>query len=72
MKKDYFLKNVLTIKNVNIHEFSYPITTKIYKFKGANQQKASVHAVELTPHSRFLRLKTDHISANSKQNLKIL
>jgi hypothetical protein len=29
-----------------------------------------VHAVLLTPHERFFRLKIDHISANSKHNKK--
>jgi hypothetical protein len=62
----------ISIKNIYVPESSYPTTKKIYKFKGATLQKIFMHAVSLTLHARFLHLKIDHISANSKQNSKML
>jgi hypothetical protein len=48
-----------------------PPWKKYINLKGL-PNKNVVHAVSLTPHSRLLRLKIDHILANSKQNLKRL
>jgi hypothetical protein len=41
---------VISIKNIYLCEMSYPMITKIDKFKGATKQQMFVHAVALTPH----------------------
>jgi hypothetical protein len=60
------------IQKLYVRDLSYPTTTRINKFKGAARQKIFLRAVSLTPHAGFLRLKLDHISANSEQNSKRL
>jgi hypothetical protein len=57
----------ISIKNIYVPELFYPTTKKIYKFKGATKQKIFVHAVSLTLHARFLRLKIDPFSASSSR-----
>jgi hypothetical protein len=62
----------ISIKNIYVPELSYNTPKQIYKFKDKKnkRQKKFVHAVSITPHARFLRLKIDHISTNSMQNSK--